>query len=145
MFLLSFTHYIFLFGLKVLNAMFGTQESCYINGPLLSSPVCEQYLTSLVQEIFLVAQNSDDHQLQHNAAWAVSFLRNHLWSKEVPNVDIGDETDMGGLRSVSQSFAENSVVMKLSSWLMYLNSSGVGILLQFLHYCFSGCFCLDKI
>lgn len=123
--------------------MFVIQESGYLNGPLLSSSVCEQHLTSLVQEIFLAAQSSEDHQLQHNTAWAVSFLRNYLWSKEVPNMDKSDETDMGGPRSVSQSFAENSTVMKLSSWLLYLNSSGVGFLLQFLQYCLSSSFCFD--
>ncbi|XP_015879308.3 protein RST1 isoform X2 [Ziziphus jujuba] len=102
------------------------KESHYLNGPLLSSPVCEPQLTSLMQEIFLVAQNSDDHQLQHNAAWAVSFLRNHLFSKEVPKKDLTNETDMAGSRSVSQSISENSVVMKLSSWLMHLNISETG-------------------
>lgn len=118
--------------------MFVKQESHYLNGPLLSSPVCEPQLTSLMQEIFLVAQNSDDHQLQHNAAWAVSFLRNHLFSKEVPKKDLTNETDMAGSRSVSQSISENSVVMKLSSWLMHLNISEVGIWLQCLHYDLSG-------
>nr|GMD84570.1 protein RST1 isoform X1 [Ipomoea batatas] len=40
------------------------KESSYINGPLLSSPALEPDLTSLVQEIFLVAQNPDADQLR---------------------------------------------------------------------------------
>ncbi|XP_068334570.1 protein RST1 [Pyrus communis] len=102
------------------------KESCYLMGPLLSSPTCEQYLTSLMQDLFLVAQSSDDHQLQQYAAWAVSFLRNHLFSKKVVNVDNSLNTDAGGSKSVSQSFADDSSVLKLSSWLMLLTSSGIG-------------------
>ncbi|KAM1491327.1 hypothetical protein PS1_023795 [Malus domestica] len=102
------------------------KESCYLMGPLLSSPTCEQYLTSLMQDLFLVAQNSDDRQLQHYAAWAVSFLRNHLFTKEVVNVDNSSNTDAGGSKSISQSFADDSSVLKLSSWLMHLTSSGTG-------------------
>lgn len=119
--------------------MFVKQETHYLNGPLLSSPVFELQLTTLMQEIFLVAQNSDDHELQHNAAWTVSFLRSHLWSwsKEVPNKDAANETEMAGSKSVSQ-IAENSVVMKLSSWLMHLNIYEVGILLHCLLYGLSG-------
>ncbi|KAL5572771.1 hypothetical protein UlMin_022368 [Ulmus minor] len=102
------------------------KESSYITGPLLSSPVCEPHLTSLVQEIFLIAQNSDDHQLQQYSAWAVSILRNNLWSKELLNTDTGIKTDIAGTEAVSQSFADDSAVMRLSSWLMHLNLSGTG-------------------
>ncbi|CAB4305648.1 unnamed protein product [Prunus armeniaca] len=102
------------------------KESRYLMGPLLSSPTCEQHLTSLMQDIFLVAQNSDDHQLQQYAAWAVSFLRNHLFSKEVCNFDNSINSDGGGSKSVSQSFADDSSVLKLSSWLMHLNSAETG-------------------
>ncbi|KAI5341216.1 hypothetical protein L3X38_020490 [Prunus dulcis] len=102
------------------------KESRYLMGPLLSSPTCEQHLTSSMQDIFLVAQNSDDHQLQQYAAWAVSFLRNHLFSKEVCNFDNSINSDGGGSKSVSQSFADDSLVLKLSSWLMHLNSAETG-------------------
>ncbi|KAF4381599.1 hypothetical protein F8388_021227 [Cannabis sativa] len=100
------------------------QVSNHLIGPLLSSSVCEPHLTSLMQEIFLIAQNSDDHELQKYAAWAVSFLRNQLWSKELLNVDTGIKTDITSLKS-SQTFADDSAVLKLSSWLMHLNLSGV--------------------
>ncbi|XP_062010193.1 protein RST1-like isoform X2 [Rosa rugosa] len=70
-------------------------------------------------------QKSDDHQLQQYAAWAASFLRNHLWSKDAVNVDNSLNTDSGGSKSVSQSFADDSLVMKLSSWLMHLNFTRV--------------------
>lgn len=107
------------------------KESSYIMGPLLSSPACEPHLASLMQEIFLVAQNSDDHQQQQYAAWAISFLRHRLWSKEpkeLQNFGHHFQTDADGSKSVSQSFSEDSTVMKLSLWLMQLNYSGPGVI-----------------
>lgn len=111
------------------------QESNHLIGPLLSSPNCEPHLTSLTQEIFLIAQNSDDHQLQQYAAWAVSLLRIQLWSKENLNLDVGIKTDIAGSES-SQNFADDNAVMKLSSWLMHLNISGVSLLLEVVLHCF---------
>ncbi|KAG7985679.1 hypothetical protein I3843_03G038900 [Carya illinoinensis] len=105
---------------------FERKESRYLRGPLLSSPVCEPNLTSLMQEIFLVAQNSDGHQLQQYAAWAVSFLRHHLWYKEPLNIDNGIKTSEAGSKSVSQTFSEDSVVMRLCLWLMHLDVSETG-------------------
>ncbi|KAK1568532.1 hypothetical protein Q3G72_025587 [Acer saccharum] len=100
------------------------KEHSSILGPLLSDTVCEQYVTSVIQDIFLVAQNSDDQQLQQYAAWAMSFLQNHLRSKELLNVDNNIQTDVPGSKSVTQSFSEDSAVMKLSLWLTSLNYSG---------------------
>ena len=74
-----------------------------------------------MQDIFLVAQNSDEHQLQQYAAWAVSFLRHHMWSKEVLDSD-----DIAGSKSVSHSFPDDSVIMRLCLWLMHLSVSEVG-------------------
>ena len=105
-------------------------------GPLISSPACEPLLTSLMQEIFLVAQNSDDHQQQQYAAWAISFLRHRLWSKEtkeLQNFGHHFQTDAEDSKSVSHSFSEDSTVMKLSLWLMQLNYSGVGPFLLLLY------------
>ncbi|KAJ1389506.1 hypothetical protein SESBI_38241 [Sesbania bispinosa] len=94
------------------------KESSSVMGPLLSSSVFEPYLTSLVQEMFLVAQNSDNHQLQQFASWVLAFLRHYLWSKELFGVD-GDRNVAGtNSKSVSQSFAEDNVILKLSLWLM---------------------------
>ncbi|KAJ9135366.1 hypothetical protein P3X46_032557 [Hevea brasiliensis] len=104
------------------------KESSYVLGPLLSSPICESHLTALIQEIFLVAQNSDDLQMKQIAAWAVSFLRNLLWSKELLDVDNSVQTDVANSKMVSRSFSEDSLVMKLSLWLMHLNYSAVGII-----------------
>nr|XP_011468296.1 PREDICTED: protein RST1 isoform X3 [Fragaria vesca subsp. vesca] len=109
--------------LTSLQAAFEPKESGYVMGPLLSNPACEQHLTSLMQDIFLVAQKSDDHQLQQYAAWAASFLRNHLLSKDVDN---SINADSGASKSVSQSFPDDSLVMMLSSWLMYLNFTRTG-------------------
>ncbi|XP_062010189.1 protein RST1 isoform X1 [Rosa rugosa] len=112
--------------LTSVQAPFEQKESGYVMGPLLSNPACERHLTSLMQDIFLVAQKSDDHQLQQYAAWAASFLRSHLLSKDAVNVDNSLNTDSGGSKSVSQSFADDSLVMKLSSWLMHLNFTRTG-------------------
>ena len=82
-------------------------------------------MTTLVQEMFLIAQNSDDLKMQQNAAWAVSFLRNGLWSKEPPNAERYDKTDDDS-KTISHNFPEDNLVMKLTIWLMHLNNSGVG-------------------
>ncbi|KAJ4834185.1 hypothetical protein Tsubulata_018875 [Turnera subulata] len=102
------------------------KESSYVLGPLLSSPICEPYLTTLLQDIFLVAQSSDDLQLQQNAAWAVSFLRNRLWLKESLRFDNTSQNDITDSKTVSHSLSEDSLVMKLSMWLMDLNYSEAG-------------------
>lgn len=114
------------FPLTSLQTGYERKESSSVMGPLLSSPVCEPHLMSMMQEIFLVAQNFDDHQMQQYAAWAISFLRHHLFSKEPLNADNRFHTDVGNSKSVSQSFSEDSVVMKLSLWLMHLNYSEIG-------------------
>ncbi|KAJ6754277.1 FOCADHESIN FAMILY MEMBER [Salix purpurea] len=99
------------------------EESSHILGPLLSSPICEPHLTTLVQEMFLIAQNSDDLKMQQNAAWAVSFLRNGLWSKELLNAERYDKSDVDS-KTISYNFPEDNLVMKLTIWLMRLNNSG---------------------
>ncbi|XVF14059.1 hypothetical protein REPUB_Repub09cG0024100 [Reevesia pubescens] len=102
------------------------KEHSYISGPILANPVCEEHSTSLMQEIFLVAQNSDDRQLQQYAAWSVSFLRHRLWSKEILNGANGTETESAGPKSVSLGVPEDSAVMKLGLWLKSFNHSGTG-------------------
>ena len=101
------------------------QESSHLMGPLLSSRVCEPLLTSVMQEMYLVAQNSDDKKLQQYAAWAVSFLRHNIWSKKSPNLQNLNETDESGSRSIPQNFQVDGVVMRLCNWLKQLNLSGV--------------------
>ncbi|XP_057947860.1 protein RST1 isoform X1 [Malania oleifera] len=103
---------------------YAQRDSSHIMGPLLSNPACEPHLTSLIQEIFLVAQNSEDHQLQQYAAWAVSFLRHCFWVKESPIDDGSFQTDAVGSKPVSQGISDDSSVMKLSLWLT--NHSGEG-------------------
>ncbi|KAL3346907.1 hypothetical protein AABB24_025381 [Solanum stoloniferum] len=102
------------------------KEASYISGPLITNAVLEPDLTALVQEMFLVAQNSDAHQLQQHAAWAISFLRQYLWVKDLQNDESTSENDSVGSKTVSQSFPEDSTVMKLSMWLMHLNYLGTG-------------------
>ncbi|VFQ73532.1 unnamed protein product [Cuscuta campestris] len=100
------------------------KESPFINGPLLSNPALEPYLTSMVQEIFLLAQNSDSDQLKQYAAWAVSFLRHSLHFQEPHNKEttVGDED----IKNVSHSFPEDSTVLRLSLWLKNLQYTGTG-------------------
>lgn len=72
-----------------------------------------------------MAQNSDDHQLQQYAAWAVSFLRYRLWSREILNSASVTQSESAGSKSVSQGVPEDSAVMKLGLWLKSFNHSGV--------------------
>lgn len=83
-------------------------------GPLLTSSACESYLTSLVQEMFLLAQNSDGNQLQQFASWVLSFLQYRLQFKELLDIDSDRTAAETNLKSVSQSFSEDNVVLKLS-------------------------------
>ncbi|KAL7219865.1 hypothetical protein ACSBR2_012848 [Camellia fascicularis] len=92
--------------------------------------VLESQLTSLVQEMFLVTQNSDDDQLQQYAAWVVSFLRHCLWFRELQNTDSSFPSNTAGQKSVLKKFPDDNVVMELSLWLMHLNYPGVGLLLD---------------
>lgn len=78
-----------------------------------------------MQEIFLVAQNSDNHRLQQYAAWAVSFLRHRLWSREILNSADSMQTESSASKSISRGVPEDSAVMKLSLWLKSFNHSGV--------------------
>jgi len=100
-------------------------------GPLLSSSDFEPYLTSLVQELFLVAQNSDNQQLQQFASWVLAFLRHHLWSRELLGVDSDSGVAETSSKSVSHSFSEDNVVFKLSMWLMDFKYTEVNVLSRF--------------
>ncbi|KAL2528915.1 Protein RST1 [Forsythia ovata] len=107
------------------NTAVSRKESSYITGPLLSNLVLEPEMTSLIQEIFLVAQNSDDPLLQQYAAWTMSFLRHSMFSTEHSNEGSVIHNDSGDLKSISQIFAEDSVILQLSSWLMQMSSPEV--------------------
>lgn len=80
---------------------------------------------SLVQDIFLVSQNPDDQQLQSYAAWAISFLRHYLWYRNVRNEDDNSQRDAVGSKFVSSNPPDDSLVMKLSLWLMNHSFPGV--------------------
>uniref|UniRef100_A0A7N0TGW4 DUF3730 domain-containing protein n=1 Tax=Kalanchoe fedtschenkoi TaxID=63787 RepID=A0A7N0TGW4_KALFE len=92
--------------------------SSSVMGPLIRSSICEPTLILLVQEIFVAARNSEENQLRQYAAWALSFLRHHLLS----DANKSSVVDM----KTSPSIPEDSVVMKLSLWLMHLNYSEKG-------------------
>ncbi|XP_038982948.1 protein RST1 isoform X2 [Phoenix dactylifera] len=101
------------------------QESTFIRGPILSSPVCETLSTSMVQEMFLVAKNSKDQHVKQYAAWAVSFLRHRWWSKEFQNVN-GSQTSSIDFHQSSQNFSEESLVWKLCLWLNDIDYNKTG-------------------
>ena len=52
-----------------------------------------------------------------------------MWSKEVLDSD-----DMTGSKSVSHSFPDDTVIMRLCLWLMHLSVSKVGLLLRVLWF-----------
>ncbi|KAK4282352.1 hypothetical protein QN277_013739 [Acacia crassicarpa] len=104
-------------GAGILDMQADYQKESPSKGLLLKGSVYEAYLTSLVQEMFLLAQNSDDNQRQQFASWALSFLQHHLLSKEYLDVDGHRKTAETNLKSVSQSFSEENMVLQLSSWL----------------------------
>ncbi|XP_010936627.1 protein RST1 isoform X1 [Elaeis guineensis] len=101
------------------------QETTFIRGPILSSPVCETLSTSMVQEMFLVAKDSKDQHIKQYAAWAISFLRHRWWSKEFQNVD-GSQTSSIDFHQSSKNFAEESLVWKLCLWLNDMNYNKIG-------------------
>ncbi|XP_058102922.1 protein RST1 isoform X2 [Magnolia sinica] len=101
------------------------KDSSYVRGPVLSSLVCEPLCTSLMQEMFLVAQDSKDRQIQRYAAWALSFLRHRWWSKESHTVNASRNNPIES-KPISHSFAEDSTVWQLCLWLMDLNASEMG-------------------
>lgn len=94
------------------------QES-QVSGSLVLNHVLEAESTSFIQEIFLFAQNSDDPKSQQSAAWAVSVLRHFVLSKEDAND--AEHDGSGAPKSASQGVAEDTIVMKLSLWLMQIN------------------------
>ncbi|CAI9111482.1 OLC1v1011710C1 [Oldenlandia corymbosa var. corymbosa] len=94
-------------------------ESSRIMGPLLSIPLVEPELTLSVREIFLAAQESDDHQFRQFAAWAISLLRDFLWFKQPQNEEITFQED--AISSVRQGLPKDSLVVKISTWLMHLD------------------------
>ncbi|MCL7043378.1 hypothetical protein MKW94_013584 [Papaver nudicaule] len=106
-----------------LQAGHGKMESSFVRGPILSNAVCEPLSTSLIQEMFLVAQDSKDQQLQTYAAWAVSFLRHRWCADELKN---SSQSDLNQSKLVSQSFLEDSGVWQLCTWLADLNYSQEG-------------------
>lgn len=103
-----------------------SKQSSFIMGPLLSSSAMEPKLMSLIQDIFLVAQNPDDHQLQQYAAWAISFLRHYFQFTNVINEENDSQRDVVGSKFVSSKLSDDSLVMKLSLWLSNHNFSGTG-------------------
>lgn len=103
------------------------QDLSQVLGPLLANDVLETEFTAVIQEIFLVAQNSNDPQLQHYASWMVSFLRHFVFSREHANEESAVH-DSGVSKSVSHGFSEDSIVLKLSTWLMQMNYSEVPLL-----------------
>lgn len=97
-----------------------------MSGPLLSNAYFTQQLTPVVQEIFLIAQNTKDRQLQHYAAWAISILRNYMRSGEASSLSNENQSDD------SHNVPEHTMVMKLAQGLTNPSFSLVCLLKGFL-------------
>ncbi|KAL9292968.1 Protein RST1 [Arabidopsis thaliana] len=92
-------------------------EISYVSGPLLSNAYFTQQLTPVVQEIFLIAQNTKDRQLQHYAAWAISILRTYMRSGESSSLSNENQSDDSDRNSISHNVPEHTMVMKLAQGL----------------------------
>ncbi|KAH9602275.1 hypothetical protein KSS87_015436 [Heliosperma pusillum] len=103
------------------------KESSDIDAPLLSRLSFVENLSGLMQDMFLVAQQPDANQLQAYAAWSISFLREHLWSKEFHGIHGSVDDNSGNSRPFDQSFSKDATVVKLSSWLMQLDFTKVHV------------------
>lgn len=103
-----------------------------MSGPLLSNSYFTQQLTPVVQEIFLIAQNTKDRQLQHYAAWAISILRNYMRSGEVSSLSSENQTDESQRSSISHNIPEHTMVMKLAQGLTNPSFPMVCLLKSFL-------------
>ncbi|CAH9123168.1 unnamed protein product [Cuscuta epithymum] len=104
----------------------GQKECAYIDAPLLSNPAMEPDLTSMLQEIFLLAQTSDTDKLKQYAAWAVSFLRHSLQRQEHHHTKETTPVSDADMKNTSHTFTEDSTVLKLSLWLMNLKCPETG-------------------
>ncbi|ONM29760.1 Protein RST1, partial [Zea mays] len=103
---------------KPMTSQIKHEESSFVSGSLLTSPVGETLSTSMIQEIFLLAKDAKDKHIQDYAAWAISFLRSR-WSKNQNQILYEDN---GSNRSPddhdqASSFSEQSLVWNLSLWL----------------------------
>ncbi|KFK33679.1 hypothetical protein AALP_AA5G045700 [Arabis alpina] len=101
-------------------------EILYVSGPLLSNSYFTQQLTPVVQEIFLIAQNTKDRQLQHYAAWAISILRNYMRSREAASLSNEIQSDDSHRNAISHNVPEHAMVMKLSQGLKNPNFALAG-------------------
>lgn len=73
--------------------------------------------------MFLVAQDSSDSQLQAYASWAIAFLHQHLCSKV-------HRDEIASSMPIDQNFSKDAAILKLSTWMMQLDYSRVGHLMQ---------------
>ncbi|KAL9224942.1 hypothetical protein vseg_000919 [Gypsophila vaccaria] len=103
------------------HTLYEKEESSDINAPPLSSLSFVENLSSSIQDMFLVVRQSDASQLQAYAAWAIAFLRDHLWSNESHGIYGRIDDNEANFKPFDQSFSKDAIVVKLSSWLMQSN------------------------
>ncbi|PNT70012.1 hypothetical protein BRADI_2g04280v3 [Brachypodium distachyon] len=97
------------------------KESSLVRGPVLTSPAGETLSTSMIHEIFLLAKDAEDNNIQNYAAWAISFLRSR-WLQKNQNLHDDDYSQRNPIdSSQSISFSAESLVWNLSLWLRDLN------------------------
>ncbi|KAK9734980.1 hypothetical protein RND81_04G175300 [Saponaria officinalis] len=101
--------------------LYQKEESSDIKAPVLSSSSFVENLSSSMQDMFVVARQSDSSQLQAYAAWAITFLGDHLWSKESHGNYGRIDDNAANSKTFDQSFSKDATVVKLTSWLMQLD------------------------
>ena len=99
---------------------------------MLSNSYLTQQLTPFVQEIFLIAQDTKDRQQQHYAAWAISFLRNYLRSRDASSVGNEIQSSDSHRNPISHNVPEHAMVMKLAQGLTNPNLPLVRLLKRLL-------------
>ncbi|RCV24849.1 hypothetical protein SETIT_5G119500v2 [Setaria italica] len=102
---------------KLMTSQIKHEESSLVRGPLLVSPIGETLSTSMVHEIYLLAKDAEDKNIQDNAAWAISFLRSRWLSKNLILYNDNGSNRSSGDPSQASSFSEQSLVWNLSRWL----------------------------
>ncbi|KAJ1282422.1 hypothetical protein BS78_03G050600 [Paspalum vaginatum] len=102
---------------KPMTSQIKHEETSFVRGSLLTSPVGETLSTSMVQEIFLLAKDAEDKHIQDYAAWAISFLRRRWLSKDQILCNDNGSNRSPGDHNQASSFSEQSLVWNLSLWL----------------------------
>ncbi|KAI3997835.1 hypothetical protein MKX01_036305 [Papaver californicum] len=87
--------------------------------PILSNAVCEPLSTSLIQEMFLVAKDSKDQQLQKYASWAVLFPRHRWCADDLKN---GSQSDSNQFKACFSKFLREDYSQEQEGTITHVNT-----------------------